>query len=327
VKVLVAATDLGERQRIAKALAKECTVTSAASASAAAQAATAERPEIAIVESAWVSTFRKMIGDQMYVAALLSAKPSPTDFWAAYAAGADDVLRSFACAEEIAGRLTTVRRLRKLVPATVSSKLAKVRVWDALESIVTSELGSLLGASLEPAAATSDPVVEAGGIDLTLSAESVVVHLALGIDATTGSQLQQTLLGGDARAEALQDALREMANTAAGAVKRAALDDGVAFTIGLPTNDHTIPAAKSRRQRRWACRGDGLVITCVATADSNQPAQVMATELKEGMVLARDVVNATGMLLVAAGTYITRTTAEQLARLVGNTQVEVTSPS
>ncbi len=53
-----------------------------------------------------------------------------------------------------------------------------------------------------------------------------------------------------------------------------------------------------------------------AIALSCQPRPVARVALREGMVLASDVRNAGGTLLVSAGTYLTATTVERLGRFL-----------
>jgi CheY-specific phosphatase CheX len=61
------------------------------------------------------------------------------------------------------------------------------------------------------------------------------VYVGLGIDQATGKRLGGLLLGGDdASEEAIHDMVRELANVAAGAVKRRLLADGHVFKTGLP---------------------------------------------------------------------------------------------
>ncbi|HEY4056535.1 MAG TPA: hypothetical protein VGM39_07990 [Kofleriaceae bacterium] len=69
----------------------------------------------------------------------------------------------------------------------------------------------------------------------------------------------------------------------------------------------------------------------VVVISASDPRAVSAKDLREGMVLARDVLNPMGVLLVPSGVHVTRTTAEQINRLLGPTaSIEVTdalSPS
>jgi hypothetical protein len=52
--------------------------------------------------------------------------------------------------------------------------------------------------------------------------------------------------------------------------------------------------------------------------------RVQASSLREGMVVASDVTNDAGVLIVRAGTRLTETTAERIARLAPKKQIELT---
>ncbi len=55
----------------------------------------------------------------------------------------------------------------------------------------------------------------------------------------------------------------------------------------------------------------------------NRRVRVLGARLKEGMVVATDVKSETGVLLVRAGTRLTETTAEKLARLFPKGEIEL----
>ncbi|HEY4056534.1 MAG TPA: hypothetical protein VGM39_07985 [Kofleriaceae bacterium] len=105
-----------------------------------------------------------------------------------------------------------------------------------------------VAAPTSPAPVTSPTaIVATGAIPLTLVAERLIVRVGLGVDAATRTRIQTDLLGNDASAPALADAMREMANIAGGAIRRSAFESGLTFTRGLPSNEtlfapHTPPA-------------------------------------------------------------------------------------
>jgi hypothetical protein len=317
MKVLAAISDAKERKRIAAFLAAaHHEVVEAATMAA---AALDNGYDIAFVDMGGVGRVR-MVSPRIYVIAVVSATAGSSDYWTAYNAGADDVMRITASKDELVGRAGSLARIRSWAApkATVSQKLATIPMWKEIEQIVGTELGELIGESFTPDLAGLCAVVQASSIPLTLTTEQIQIRIGLGIDCETMGALQATLLGGDTSPEAVADAMRELANTAGGAIKRKALDTGVEFTIGLPSNANIL--ATGEPARAWTLRSaSGVSFVCVAIATSNEPKVVATRDLKEGMVLARDVRNSMGVLIAPAGTNITRTTVEQLSRLLGAT--------
>jgi DNA-binding response OmpR family regulator len=318
MKILAAISDAKERKRIAAYLvAANHEVVEAATTAAAAPMY--DQVDIAFVEVGGIGRARA-VPRRVYVIGVVTPTAPSSDIWAAYNAGADDVMRINAPKDEILGRAGALARIRTWAcpSPTVTQKLATLATWKQIDQIVGNELGELIGEPFTPDAATSAAVVQASSIPLTLTSEQIQIRIGLGIEGSTMEALQATLLGGDTSADALADAMRELANTAGGAIKRAALDTGVEFTIGLPTNAQ-VSTRHENHSRAWTLRSaSGVSFVCVAIATSNAPKLVSAKELKEGMVLSRDVRNAMGVLIAPAGTNITRTTVEQLSRILGD---------
>jgi hypothetical protein len=153
-------------------------------------------------------------------------------------------------------------------------------------------------------------------IPLTLVSDHLLVQLGIGVDERTRDQLVNMLLGGDNSVEAVRDALREMANTAGGAIRRAALADGVSLAIGLPSNENLFGADGKRRTWR-ICDDNGLVLDCMVVLSPNRSVHVTPSQLREGMVLAREVMGPDDTVIAPAGTRLTQTTIEQIERFAG----------
>lgn len=320
MRVLIGTAEVGERKRLLAVLGAKFDVCEAASPAALATQLAAG-PAIAIVDAAQIKVVKQAACDRIYVIALVAAQPSPTQFWLAYTNGADDVIRTGACKEELFGRVEARERLRGWASQSIASEdpLAKLVAWQKLEEIVTTELSSLLGVEFA-SSATNSNVVAAAELPLVCAAHRVELTLGIGIDAASKPTFQNLALGGDTSTEALADALRELANTAAGAVKRAALLDGAELTIGLPRNANPFAQPSGRR---WTAASADLSIACLAVSASSAPSRVVGRHLREGMVLTRDVQNSNGTLLASAGTYLTRNMAERLGQLLGDLGVEV----
>lgn len=212
--------------------------------------------------------------------------------------------------------------------SSMTMRIGRVRIFSEVEAIVASELGELLGAPLhhspKPAPRT---LLNTSAIALTLATDHLQIELGIGVDERTRDHLSDVLLGGDSTVEAISDALREMANTAGGAIRRAALDDGMCFAMGLPTNDNVFGSEK--RRRGFAITdANGLYLECVVTVSANRSKRIDVADLCEGMVIATDILDESGNILVASGGSLTATTAERIrAVLARGSQVEISTQS
>jgi hypothetical protein len=130
--------------------------------------------------------------------------------------------------------------------------------------------------------------------------------------------IRETLLGDpSAHDEATRDALRELANTAGGALKRAALTESITLTTGIPCDD-----SASRFPGKHLCwslklEGGAGCLAVVGEIRSRSNERISAARLTEGMILAHDIRNEGGVLLVPAGSRLTATSATRLAAMLG----------
>lgn len=209
---------------------------------------------------------------------------------------------------------------------SVTTRIGRVRIFSEVESIVAKELGELLGAALHQSkTTTSKSLSHTSVISLTLAAQHLQMQLGIGVDEQTHNHLSELLLGGDTTLEAICDALREMANTAGGAIRRAALDDGMSFAMGLPSNENVF-ASEQRRRGFAITDANGLYLECVVTVTTNAPTRLEVSELREGMVIMSDVVDESGVVVVSAGSSLTETTAARICTVLGpGSQVEISS--
>ena len=186
-----------------------------------------------------------------------------------------------------------------------------------------SELGELLGLPLAigPAAAAT----ETATVVLSLSAQKVEIHLAVGVDARGGKNLCERLLGGPAGVDVLRDTLREIANTLGGAFKRAALVDGQVFSLGLPTSTGAMTADASARA--WGLVGGSMAFTVTTVVRTSRPKACKAASLLEGMVLPQDIRSAQGVMMLSTGTALTERTVQRIVEILGESAlVHVTQP-
>jgi CheY-like chemotaxis protein len=277
-------------------------------------------------------------GGHVYVVVVLDKQPA-SEISAVFAAGADDFLRRPVVREELLARANGPQRIRKwaaphadALDFSKGNDVSKLGACSNTGALVAEDLAQIVGTPLEVADAPASDVpgaLFAATIPLSLASDETEIRVSVSVDAASMRALALAIMGdaspGDA---AVDDILRELANTAGGAVKRAGLADNVIMTTGLPVN---VPAARAQGApggdlRRWlATTKDGAVrigITREIRRRTNE--RVPAARLLEGMVVAHDLKNDSGALLVPAGTRLTSTTAERVARLLGDrTLVEV----
>jgi DNA-binding response OmpR family regulator len=266
---------------------------------------------------------------RVYVIAM-SSRASQNDFAAAERAGVDDFLRLPVFAEELLMRVNAPARIATWAHAHAARSgpyetLAKIKAWKELDALIGKELGEMMGLELKLSTCELSQIVHASDITISIANDRVEIRLALGIDGPGTEALGAHLLGGDTSPAAIGDALRELANTAAGAFKRAALADGANVAISIPSNRDLLSAGEGRR---FMLRGDNRVsIACAGIARLISPKRVLVKQLEEGMVVIRDVRTPAGALLLPAGTCLTATTARRLADVLEHSwSIEVNDP-
>jgi hypothetical protein len=324
MKLLVACVDPLERDRLLAVIADHFPCTGMSADESLLEAMQRVRPTMVIAERANIADVTMSVARPVIIG-LVPANPTSIDLADTLAAGADDILRSGALKEEVWIRVANLARMKpRTTPMpTLTMRIGEVKVLQDIERIVAKELGELLGTSLQHTEGAQRPLVHTSVIPLTLVSDHVLVQLGIGVDEATRDKLVEVLLGGDGSCDAMRDALREMANTAGGAIRRAALDDGVSFSIGLPSDDNVFSGAGAG-QRAWTVSdGNGLQLDCTVAMTANRPRRVDVGELREGMVVTRDVVATDGAVVVPAGTSLTTATAQQIGRVLKHGDVEV----
>lgn len=343
--ILVAEIDPTEARRIAEVLrARNHRVRVVVDAPALTVHLTAQVPDVVVADTSFLAgrfgvtptAMRAMRPDHyVYVIAVVARADGP-QVEGLYRAGVDDFLRRGSCREEIVGRAEAPARIRSwsarlgMVSCDFGAQydLERLKAWRELEALSGGEFGELLGNPLHGGRLT-----DVGGIDVaaeitvSLPAERIEIRFAVGLDAESTTAVSSLLFGGPVSPDVLADALREMANTLAGAFKRAALAEGALFTIGLPV---TRPPFRlgAAGTRAWVLEdGHGANVAVMALQLLQEPQRVCARDLRQGMVLVQDVRNAGGMTLLTAGTALTERTVQRLIALVGpTTLIEVGDP-
>ena len=132
---------------------------------------------------------------------------------------------------------------------------------------------------------------------------------------------------GTDRREAIRDVLLELANSGMGALKAGFLGEEFRFAPSIPQILSGVDPIKqlegAEATRVRAFHSETAVVYAVVTLKHQGRVRMHGARLKEGMVVASDVLNDAGLLLVRAGTRLTETTAEKLARMIPKREIEL----
>lgn len=336
MRVLVAGRATSVRGRYEKSVAAMGhTVVCASDIAQVVQVVRSAPPDVAILchpDPEWIRPLRQVRTGHIYVVAAI-VEMSGCRVRQAYDMGADDVMSRAASAPEIVGRVEAVRRIRRWAgrtsqgsqPAQAPFKLDDLEAIRSLDTLLGNELGEMIGTPLRAVASRQQtPVTATASVSLTLPAEQLELSLLVGVEESQKGALSKALYGERMDDAALADAVREVANTAGGALKRAALLEDHAFSVGLPK---TIGMASAPSfGKSWSLRGSGVRIAVWLTSVGARPSRMPIADLREGMVLTQPLLNKMGRTLVAAGAVLTERTVSRLIQLVGgDTLVEVAS--
>jgi CheY-like chemotaxis protein len=267
-----------------------------------------------------------------HILALIDGDRRPWDIPTLLAAGADGVMRAPIAEAELLARVKqSPRRMisraqRMAAPALDRSAAAVVsglQAWQNMGALAVNDIVQMVGEPLR--VCDRAPSGFAGGlrgatIPMSLASANIEAHVSVVTDENGRHWLGRRLLGEERASEAsLDDVLRELANVAGGALKRAALAESVILTTGLPLSNHAVRLT-GHGVRCWTVTlEDGVErIAVVGELHHVETRRVPASGLREGMVLTCDLRSANGQLLVTAGSRLTNTTATRLAKLLGS---------
>lgn len=269
----------------------------------------------------------------IYVLVLLDKQP-PSEIATIYSAGADDFARRPLAREELVGRVETPRRVEKWRSGekqvafdwSSATDLRHLRACREMGTVVAEEIGQMLGQSMQVTPGWSPEMTAdslSATIPLSLASVQTEVRVSIAVDAASLPGLAGALLG-DANSprDALEDIVREIANTAGGAVKRLAMTEDVTLTTGLPINDKIV-GKEDDTTRCWVAQlaEPKIRIGIVGEVRRRENQRLAASLLREGMVVAADLFSDSGALVVRAGTRLSATTAQRVASILGQRHV------
>ncbi|MFO0569041.1 MAG: response regulator [Polyangiaceae bacterium] len=211
------------------------------------------------------------------------------------------------------------------VDDAVLEPLTELATWSRLPEIARLSVSELLQGEFRLADPSGTPVEFDARILLTNVALGLQLVLSVAVPRRTAEVFAERLFGAADDDAMLQDLLGEVSNTCMGAVKAAFSGEGSAWTAGIPISGRGESSAwlaeNCRYSRSYGIADDDASLTFGVGVRERPTSDRKVKELGEGMVLAKDVKDDLGRLLVASGTRITATLAERLRRVAPNTTV------
>ena len=268
---------------------------------------------------------------QMYVIAILDGVPGGREIPPPIAAGVHDFIRRPLLEPELVARVQGPARLYKWAKSvtqpvaldlTSALDITRLTTWKTMGEVVAADLAQMVGDDGPVRAGWPEAFgrgLRGATIPMSLPSDQLEVRVSIVADRPVLQWLGGVLLGDSNAGEpAMNDVLRELANTAGGAVKRAALPEGIALTTGIPVNEASVPTLGDRTKSWMMPLNAGKsCLAIVGELRSHENQRVGASELREGMVLVHDLRSGDGTLLVKAGARFTSTTAARVAQMLG----------
>ncbi len=296
----------------------------------------ARPPDAVVLSLAMVGSLNMLRKVRAYatkhVWTVVTSARGPVDMSTAIGQGADDYAKTPFSGDELGLRVEGISRILKWAPSAKPTttfdwsegpRLEGLRAFCDSERLLVTNLEAMVGSRFV-ALPDADPFVSSAWgaeLPLTLANGGQEARISLATDQGSFRDLGTTLLGTPTpSAAAIQDVVRELANTVAGAFKEAAMMEGVTLTTGLPK---TFGGPLKRRLPPVASRSvllavEGLALRIAASVDvyENRPVRSTVAALREGMVLATDLLSEAGALLVPAGTRLTVSQIDRLGRVL-----------
>lgn len=266
------------------------------------------------------------------VCIVCSAKATPANIDAAFKAGAEDFLRKPIPFELLRGRLARIVAHQEEIRAAsarggseaqaAASTLLDLRAWHDFPQLAATAAAGVTMVPLSVCRAPSS-IEPFQGSMMLLTVASAHIECRVIVDGDRVSMEKLTIAAvGTHDAAAAADVLNEIANTVGGALMRAACDEDVAVTIGLPRSmgAREMGSALEETTHSQVCwmtdadSGAHLRVRAGVRVRKNRFVKVMA--LREGMVLARDLTNIEGAMLLTAGTRVTSSASERLRQIL-----------
>lgn len=155
-------------------------------------------------------------------------------------------------------------------------------------------------------------------VPLSVMEEGIECRLRVGIGEASLPGIARILLGEErVSIESLADMVREMANVAGGALVGAADGEGVALTMGVPSDGDPerdwSEAIGTVQQFSLGISGTPLEFSIRLSTQSRELSMLCSGDLRPGMIVARKILAGDGSELLAAGASLTDSCIHTLA--------------
>ena len=271
MRILVVHEQKAAREEVTKVLQqKDHTVEPCSDAKGALAAFARERAHVVILSAPGpiAADFAKKLrlaqgAEYAYLVVLLD-RTMPGEVSALVAAGVDDFLRRPLSQEELVVRVEAPLRLRRIAPILLRSTafdfmdatpFTARRSYVDAGTIIASALSEMLGVlTLAEKKTLGSPAgVRFGALlPMNLPSEGLEIRVTIVADAQAIPSITTALFGAPNGIEdaALRDTMRELANTAGGALKRSLVEEDLVIAMGLPV-DCTKLAPMGPSTRWW----------------------------------------------------------------------------
>ena len=211
-------------------------------------------------------------------------------------------------------------------PVAALAACARSNTWRSAQTTMAAAAHQMFGlpATCDGVEVAAGPYVHAKSIALVSAADKLEVRIAIGADAHAAGVLAGHLFG-DASTELASDLIGELTNLLMGVTKASLTAEALLFTAGLPqTISADAVCMQATHHQAFALRIGEAKLAVHIGLISKANETIVRANLREGMVIAKDIVNARGVMLLAGGTRLSLTMVERLGSMMGPTeQVEV----
>lgn len=216
-------------------------------------------------------------------------------------------------------------RLRDATPHAHESSRPGPTAMQRLPEVLCGDMSVLVGSEV---AASMPPTIGADVVGATVTLTQpdgqMLRTVRLEMARPTAVSLVGAVLGSEPDREAVDDFLKELANLSGGALKRLLLDESTTFTLGLPEVLTTSTCAVDDVDGHFGLVTRFGPMRCIVTMRRTRLVALPLHALREGLVLARELRAANGMLLLGAGVRLTSNAIAGLQRALDRgAQVEV----
>lgn len=211
-------------------------------------------------------------------------------------------------------------------------RLVRTAAWRNAPAELVAVAGKYLtvGTSVDGSPPGDASVQLGSGLVMSNVKDQVELRVALGTDAASAEALAVHMMGKDGEGMGA-DILSELTNMCMGALKASFGSEAVPFTAGVPAPlnvEHVLrPPNLYRFQEAFVMKAADARLVIHIGVRSRANLFLKPSDITEGLVLAKDVFNGKGLLLITAGTRLSATMIDKLRNVLSPTNaVEVMAP-